>query len=282
MDDADGKTFEALASDGVDRFGHRIHAYCALPRQVRLVVEVREVPLGRVMHNLAYRYTRYVNDRYGRTGSLFHDRYRSVLVDPDHYLVPLVRYVHRRPVAAGLCNEAHRYRWSSHRTYLGLDHKDWIHQGLVLSLLGPTVEEAREAYRDTMAWLGEGPGPRAMDLGFEGGILGDADFRAALRGDDAVEVSASGSAISLDQLAARAARARGLDVAAVKDKGRSRAASQVRQIVGYLAFENGIGTLTEVARFFGRDLTTLSRGVERLRRQMVRDPALKAEIQAII
>lgn len=282
-DDTDGKTFEALASDGVRRFGHRVHAYCALPGQVRLVVEVGEAPLGRVMQNLAYRYTLHVNGRYGRSGPLFHDRYRAVLVDPDNYLVSLVRYVHRRPVAAGLCHEAHRYRWSSHRSYLGLDPKPWISHDMVLSMLGPTPDEALAAYRDTMAWLGEGPGPRAMDYGFEDGILGDADFRVAVRaGRSVTDARDCIPDITLDELTRRVSRALGLEMAALSAPGRARDAAVGRHTIGYLAFEHGIASLTDVADLFGRDLTTLSRGVERLRRRMENEPDLERRVGGII
>ncbi len=282
MDDIDGKTFEALVSDGVRRFGHRVHAYGSLPRQVRLVIEVGSVPLARIMQSLGYRYTRHFNDRHGRSGALFHGRYRAVLVDADHHLVPLVRYIHRAPVVAGLCNGAHRYRWSSHRAYLGLDVKDWVTQDFVLAMLGPTRDVALEVYRETMAWPGEGPSARAMDYGFEGGVLGDADFRAALRTGGAGESKPRGSDISLDRLVERVAHARGLAPAALCARGRGRAASEARQIVGYLAFESGIATLTEVADFFGRDLTTLSRGVERLRRRMRSEAGLGAAITGLL
>ena len=92
MDDRDGKTFEAIVSEGVRRFDHKVHAYCSLPRVVRLVIQAGTVPLSRVMQSLAMRYTRHVNHRYGRSGPLFQGRYRAVLVDAESYLVPLVRY----------------------------------------------------------------------------------------------------------------------------------------------------------------------------------------------
>jgi chromosomal replication initiation ATPase DnaA len=49
---------------------------------------------------------------------------------------------------------------------------------------------------------------------------------------------------------------------------RNRTASEARQIIGWLALKSDNITLTQVAQYFGRDVTTLSRGVKRMEEKM--------------
>ena len=62
--DDDWEHFEALVAEGVGRFGHQIHGYCWMSNHIHLAVQVVEVPLSRIMQNLAFRYTRWVNKGY--------------------------------------------------------------------------------------------------------------------------------------------------------------------------------------------------------------------------
>jgi hypothetical protein len=65
-------------------------------------------------------YTRHVNDRLGRDGALFRGRFHSRLIVDDAHLVATVRYIHRNALDLPGVAHARDYRWSSHRSYLGL------------------------------------------------------------------------------------------------------------------------------------------------------------------
>ena len=47
-------------------------------------------------------YTLYSNRRHGRSGHVFEQRYKALLVDKDNYLLQVSRYIHRNPVEAKL------------------------------------------------------------------------------------------------------------------------------------------------------------------------------------
>ena len=78
----------------------RIHAFCQMTNHVHLIIQVGEIPLSRVMQNLSFRYTRYINSKYNRIGHLFQGRDKALLIDVNSYFVELVRYVHCNPVRA--------------------------------------------------------------------------------------------------------------------------------------------------------------------------------------
>ncbi len=77
---ADRRYWESLVADGVGRFGHTIHAYCWAKNHVQMAIQVRDLPLSKVMQNLTFRYTRHFNATHGRKGALFHGRYKAIVM----------------------------------------------------------------------------------------------------------------------------------------------------------------------------------------------------------
>ena len=77
------------------------------------------------MRLVASRYARSTNRKMQRSGHLFERRHHLVLVQADRYLKKLVRYIHQKPVRAGMVDDLAAYSWSSHRAYLEEDKPDW-------------------------------------------------------------------------------------------------------------------------------------------------------------
>ncbi|MFT3861348.1 transposase [Micropruina sp.] len=100
--------------------GCKVLAYCLMPNHVHLVLRPAVESLSEVMKRLGVRYAGRFNRKYGRTGHVFQDRFRSLPVEDDAYLVTLLRYMWNNPVRAGLVDRMDEYRWSSRRL-LGFD-----------------------------------------------------------------------------------------------------------------------------------------------------------------
>lgn len=98
-----------------------IHAYVLMAKHVHLLATPRAPgDVGRMMQALGRRYVRAVNDRYGRTGSLWEGRFKASLVESERYLLACQRYIELNPVRAGLVVDPGDYVWSSYRaTALG-------------------------------------------------------------------------------------------------------------------------------------------------------------------
>jgi REP-associated tyrosine transposase len=136
--------FEDLVADGVARFGHRIHAYCWMNNHAHLAVEVVQVPLSKIVHNLTSRYSSWFNHRYSRSGHLFERRYRAGLIESEASLCRLVRYIHLNPVRAGLTEKPQQYRWSSYLAYLNPKAaRPWLDTDRVLALFSGSQARAR-------------------------------------------------------------------------------------------------------------------------------------------
>jgi REP element-mobilizing transposase RayT len=154
FDDRDRARFYLLLQEGTERFRHRIHAFCLMSNHVHLAIQVADLPLSRIIQNLSFRYTKWVNWRQSRSGHLFQGRYKAVLVDADAYLLELTRYIHLNPVEAGLVKEPEEHM-GSHRAYLGLGDSWLTTVGFYLSLKreylqpgGPMSDSFRKARKE--------------------------------------------------------------------------------------------------------------------------------------
>lgn len=68
--------------------------------------------------NLFNAYTKAINKRYHRTGSLFEHPFRRIPVTTNEQLRYLVYYIHHNPIHHGFCDHFLEYPWSSYLTMI--------------------------------------------------------------------------------------------------------------------------------------------------------------------
>src|SRR3989339_920155 len=134
--------YHEFLSDYKDRYEFWLHAYVLMETHVHLLWETGQVPLSKILQGVNQRFTMYFNWRHGTVGHLFEGRYKAILCDRDAYLLSLVRYLHYNPVRAGMVRQPEEYRWSSHRTYLGLNEDGLVDTGIVLGMFSEALKKA--------------------------------------------------------------------------------------------------------------------------------------------
>lgn len=151
------------------RYPFYLYAYVLMPNHFHLLVEVQQVPTGRLMQSLLTGYVRGFNRTHRHRGHLFQGRYKAIVCDRDSYLLELVRYIHLNPVRAGLVRQPGEWRWSGHGEYLTKEKRGLIDGGPVMEELGTprrygvfVREGIKQAYRPE--WH---PGDNAPFLGTE-------------------------------------------------------------------------------------------------------------------
>jgi hypothetical protein len=93
-------------------------------------------------------YTQYFNRTYKKDGPLFRGRYKAIIVDVDSYLLPLLRYIHKNPLKAGIVKELKKYYWSSHNAYLSNKVQwNWIYKDFIMSMFTKDKAKRRKAYQ---------------------------------------------------------------------------------------------------------------------------------------
>jgi putative transposase len=276
FEDDDRRHFLKLVEEGVARFGHRIHAFCLMANHVHFAIQVGEVPLAKIMHNLSFRYTGWLNKRRGRIGHLFQGRYKAILVDQDSYLLELTRYIHLNPVRAGLVKEPGAYPWSGHGCYLGKEKAPWLTLDWVLSRFSKQVGAARAGYGQFVA---DGLGARRQEEfhrgNHEGRLLGDDDFVSQVLTKAEAQI---GRPPRLPAIIAAVCWEGDFPEAALHAAGRGSQAARARWLVGLMAMDLKSASLTEVARYFGRDVATLSNGVRQLRERSKEDKPFRQRV----
>ena len=90
-----------------------LYAYCLMPNHVHLLIRPGKEPLPQIFRRLGASFVYWYNGKYGRSGPLFQDRYRSELVANEDYFMTVIRLIHQNPVKAGLCASPADYPYSS-------------------------------------------------------------------------------------------------------------------------------------------------------------------------
>ena len=152
VDKADYQQFIDLLQEITELFKVNVAAYCLMPTHYHLMLQTPDANLSRCMRHLNGVYTQRYNVSHRCDGTLFRGRYKSILVDADNYLLQLVRYIHRNPLAAGLVKRLDQYVWSSHKGYLSKAKKwNWLYKHFVLDMLTTQINSQIQVYRQFMA-----------------------------------------------------------------------------------------------------------------------------------
>ncbi len=125
-------------------------AYCLMLNHYHLLVQLLTDNLSQCMQGFGVAYAKAINKRYGRVGSLFQGRFRSIRVDQDDYLLHLSRYIHLNPITARLVEKPEEWPFSSCQEYFGQRTNTLLRPEMVLDQFG-SCEEYRnfvEAYTD--------------------------------------------------------------------------------------------------------------------------------------
>jgi hypothetical protein len=243
------------------------------------------------MQRLLGGYAGAFNRRHKRHGHLLQNRFKSILVEEEPYLLQLVRYLHLNPVRAGLVSdldELDRYPWSGHSRLMGRVDDGWQDVDWVLSQFGRQVGAARRAYRQFIAegW-GHGRRPEleggglrrsrtgwerleALNRGrerwaFDERVLGSGEFvEAVLAAQERRAMRPSPhparAARLIRRLVERVAVAWAVEPHAIASSTKERPVVAARAVVSYIAVRHGRLPLVRVARQLEVSPCTVMRG----------------------
>jgi putative transposase len=83
LDDEDRAYFVSmLAMKNLER-RFAVYAYCLMDNHVHLIINEGEEGISRIMKRLQVSYVHYFNQKYGRSGHLFQDRFKSEAIEDD-------------------------------------------------------------------------------------------------------------------------------------------------------------------------------------------------------
>lgn len=106
---ADARTVVYVAESGLDEAVKAIHQ--------RFTYRMHD--LGEFMKGLLQRYTQWHNRAHSRTGRLWEDRFKSLIVEDGVAAKTISAYIDLNPVRAGMVKDPADYRWSSYGEAIG-------------------------------------------------------------------------------------------------------------------------------------------------------------------
>lgn len=255
--------FLRFIGEGIQKYRHQVHAYCLMPDHIHMAVQVGDIPLSRIMQNLSFRYTQWMNRRQDRVGHLFQGRYKAVLVDANSYLLELVRYIHLNPVRAGMVKSPEAYPWSSHLSYLGEKKLPWLRMDWVLSRFSSSSGQTGNEYREFVHSELAGGQREEFHRGTKGErrALGESPFIEEVFRRAQQERNKD---LSMGDIIRRVCEHYGVKETELSAAGKSHRNSLVRGIIAWLILESGELTLTELSKRLNRDISTLSSAAKRV------------------
>ncbi|NUN70766.1 MAG: transposase [Bacteroidetes bacterium] len=91
-------------------------AYCLMPTHFHFCIRVVTEDMDRLRDNIGVllsSYTKAINKRFDRHGSLFQQHTKAIWIDDVSYLSTVCRYIHLNPVRAGMVGRPEDWRFSS-------------------------------------------------------------------------------------------------------------------------------------------------------------------------
>ncbi len=117
MDDEDREKFIKAIMQAKKAGGFILYAYCLMDNHVHLLIKEDE-EIGTSLKRITVSYVQWHNNKYGRVGHMFQNRFKSEVVESDSYFLTVLRYIHQNPIKAKIVKSLTDYHWSSYNEYL--------------------------------------------------------------------------------------------------------------------------------------------------------------------
>jgi REP element-mobilizing transposase RayT len=124
-----------------------IFAYCFMPNHFHLLIQIKSIDnlpedyksgkkkLHQPFSNFFNAYTKAVNKKYHRRGSLFQEHLKRNRIESDTYFKNLILYIHLNPDHHRFKESYNNYPFSSYAEYISMKDS-FIEKGYVLELFG--------------------------------------------------------------------------------------------------------------------------------------------------
>jgi REP element-mobilizing transposase RayT len=267
----------------------QVYAWALLDNHFHLLLRTGTQSLAESMRRLLTGYVVNFNLRYRRHGHLFQNRYKSIVVEEEPYLLELTRYIHLNPLRAGVVpnmKELRRYPWTGHASLMGQRPRPWQDVGTILSHFGKRKRDARLRYERFVAeGLPSGRRPELVGGGLirslggwsqvislqrtgersaaDARILGSGDFVEQMLAQAEARVKATlgwrGRIPTLAVLADKIARGQGVEPARLRSRDRKQDAVRARRMLCQVAVKRLGYSGAAVARFLGVTTSLVNR-----------------------
>jgi hypothetical protein len=243
------------------------------------------------MQNISSRYTLHYNNSLNRKGHIFNGRYKSLNVDPEEYLIPLVQFIHNRPLEKNKEQKLNSYEWSSHQDYLGGKKHPWVISNEILEKIDLNSKLSKIKYIQLFSQKPNFKNDITFISGLKkSGVIGSKEFKDHIlslsdedsdlqegEGEKKTEIeSSSAKEITLENIIEKSCELYDADQKDLDSKMRRKKLSDTRTSISYWVLQLETLSLSELAKKFNKDISTLSNGVRKLEKDAEKFEKVKA------
>ena len=149
-DDEDFRKYLELLLFYKEKYHFKLYHYVIMTNHVHLVIEPSKGggALSEIMKGINLTYARHYKHKYSHTGHFWQDRYKSIIISKDEYLLACGSYVELNPVRAKMVEDPMDYKWSSYLAY-GYGKRDFLlDEHSIYLQLSEEEEDRRKKYRE--------------------------------------------------------------------------------------------------------------------------------------
>jgi REP element-mobilizing transposase RayT len=280
-DDQDRKKYLERLSLYCGEKGVDLLCYCLLTNHIHLLLETPRGNLSKMMQPFQTSYTIYFNKRHGRTGHVFEQRYKALLVDKDNYLLEVSRYIHVNPVAAKLVERAEDYPWSSYGGYCTGKGIPRLKRETVLDYFNGGRQRQVVQYREFVEGILGGKQNWGEPPVLKQAFVGDEDFVEEAKKRAANPLVWEGHH-SLKRIVRAVCQVCEVEEREIRRPKRSPEIHAAREILCYLSRRRSDVGLRELARFLGvKELSTPSHGARRAEERAKKDDLFRRQLDRV-
>jgi putative transposase len=149
-DEDDFKKYLDLLFRYKEKYHFKLYHYVMMTNHVHLIIEPSKGggDLSEIMKGINLSYARHYKRKNNHTGHFWQDRYKSIILSKDEYLLACGSYVELNPVRAKMVEDPKDYSWSSYRAYAYGKRDVLIDEHPVYPQLSGEERERRKKYRE--------------------------------------------------------------------------------------------------------------------------------------
>jgi len=149
-DDDDFNRYLDLLSHYREKYRFKLYHYVLMTNHVHLILEPSEKggDLSEIMKGINLSYALHYKRKHNHTGHFWQDRYKSILISKDQYLLTCGSYVELNPVRAKIVVDPKDYPWSSYPVYAHGKRDPLIETHPVYDLLSLESKDRQKKYRE--------------------------------------------------------------------------------------------------------------------------------------
>ncbi|MFP5385788.1 MAG: transposase [Bacteriovoracia bacterium] len=129
-------------------FKIQICAFVLMHNHFHLLIMTPDEDIDRIMYFFMKKTTLEIQKRTGRINKIFGGRYKGSIIENHQYLLNVYKYIYRNPVAAGICQRAEDYEFST--LFSGIhERKQFFNLESVFE--GPQLEWINQSFKEREA-----------------------------------------------------------------------------------------------------------------------------------